>query len=353
MVTNKEKNFSTLSVFLIFFGTMIGAGFASGREIYIYFARYGAYGLLMALVISGAFFVLGYIFLQLGKKCIVKNLTDFFKLLFGKFSIFFEILIMFSYIIVLSAMFAGFDSLQKIVIPSIKFPFLSVVGAILCVFVVLGGLTNISKLNGVLLPLLLVFVFTIFFSTIFNGNLSNFNILFNFKSNSLVGALGSSIIFVCSNMFLTGFLLMKTGSKTCDKVDKNASLLTGIVLSICILVGSLTIVVNPTSTLSDMPFLYLAFNVSNLFVVLSVIILSLAIFTTAVATMYTLTWWLSGYMGNKILSLSIVCVASFLLSRIGFSYIVDIIYPLMGFIDVIFIVFVLLLYNKKVKNHYI
>ena len=348
----KTSKISTLKVFLIFFGTIVGAGFASGREVYVYFARFGIWGLLMTILAGVAFFILGYIFLQLGKRCRVNSLSEFFALLFGKFAHIFEIIIMFSYIIVLGAMFAGFDSLQKIIASNIQFPFVSLIGALLCVITVLGGIDKISKLNGILLPLLLLFMTAIFSISIIKAPIENLQVITNVTETSLVQSLSCCIIFVCSNMFLTGFILMKTGVNTTDNVDKKASIITGIVLSIITFFASLSIILNPISVQYDMPFVYLAFGVSDLFVVLSIVILWLAIFTTAVATMFTISWWLNGYINDRHISTLLTCLVAFLLSRVGFSFIIDIFYPLTGFMDILFVICAIILYKKtKVQKH--
>ena len=343
---------STLKVFLIFFGTIVGAGFASGREVYVYFARFGIWGLIMTLIAGIAFFILGYFFLQLGKKCKVNSLSEFFTLLFGKFAHIFEIIIMFSYIIVLGAMFAGFDSLQKIVLNDIQFPIIALLGAILCVITVLGGIDKISKLNGILLPLLLIFMISIFGVSIFNAPIENLQVLTNITESSLLQSISCCIIFVCSNMFLTGFILMKTGGDTTDNIDKKASILTGIVLSLITFFASLSIILNPISVQYDMPFVYLAFGVSNIFVILSFIILWLAIFTTSVATMFTISWWLNGYVNDKHISTLLTCLVAFLLSRVGFSFIIDIFYPLTGFMDILFVICAIVLYKKTKSISY-
>ena len=350
IISKGKSRLSTIKVFLIFFGTIVGAGFASGREVYVYFARFGVIGLVMTIFAGILFFVLGYIFLQLGKKCRVNNINDFFRLLFGRFSHFFEIVIIFCYMIVLGAMFAGFDSLQKIMISNINFPIISIIGAILCVLITIGGVEKISKLNGILLPMLFVFMIAIFFNSVFCQPLNNLNSLFNLREITLFQSFGCCLIFVCSNMFLTGFILMKTGANTTNNVDKKASFLTGLILTIFTFFASLSIILNPISVQYDMPFVYLAFGVSNAFVILSVVILWLAIFTTAVATMFTITWWLNGYINNKYMSSAIICVGAFLLSRVGFSYIVDIFYPLTGFLDILFVISAIILYIK-VKNN--
>lgn len=350
-LTEKPQSISAFSVFLVFFGTIVGAGFASGREVYVYFARFGICGLLMTILSGVLFYWLGYVFLQLGKRCKVQTLSDFFKLIFGKFASIIEIIVIFSYVIVLGAMFAGFDSLQGIALPSIQYPILSILSAILCVFAVIGGISKISKLNGFLLPLLLIFMGAIFVFSLLDKSVLQIAEQCSFSWATMACSLVSCLIFVCSNMFLTGFVLMKTGTKTTTKADKRACILTGVVLLTISLFASLSLVLNPTSIEYDMPFVFLAFNISDVFVIISVIILWFAIFTTAVATLFTISWWLNGYIGNFLLSTVITCVVAFLLSRFGFSVIIDVFYPMIGVMDILFVVCALYLFFKTKKRN--
>ncbi len=346
----KQQSMSAVGVFLVFFGTIVGAGFASGREVYVYFAQFGIWGILMTIVSGILFYCLGYVFLQLGKRCKVGSLADFFKLIFGKFAPIVEIVVTFSYVIVLGAMFAGFDSLQNIVFQGLEYPILSVVSAVLCVLTVIGGISKISKLNGVLLPLLLVFMGAIFIFSLVGKPITGVVKLENVNVLTLVYSFVSCLIFVCSNMFLTGFVLMKTGAGTTTRVDKLASLMTGAVLVAISLLASVALILNPHSIQYDMPFVFLAFNISDVFVVISVVILWFAIFTTAVATMFTVSWWLKGYINNFLLSTAITCVVAFLLSRVGFSIIIDVFYPLTGVMDITFVLCALFLFFKTGKN---
>ena len=348
--TIKEKQVTALNIFLIFFGTIVGAGFASGREIYVYFARFGISGLVITFFAGILFYFLGYVFLQLGKRCKVKNLSHFFKLIFGRFAPIVEIIVIFSYIIVLGAMFAGFDSLQHIVSKDLNYPILAILSALFCVFVVLGGISKISKINGFLLPILLLFMLAIFVFSLKNCSLNCFKNLSVIDTYTVVYSLISGLIFVCSNMFLTGFVLMQVGFNSTRKTNKIASFITGLVIFLVSFFACLTIIANPDSIQYDMPFVYLAFGISDFFIILSVIILWFAIFTTAVATMLTISWWLNGYINNNLLSTTITCVVSFLLSRVGFSIIIDTFYPITGLMDIIFVMCALFLYFKNSKN---
>jgi len=348
MKKNRADKPTTFKVYAIFFGTIIGAGFASGREIYVYFARFGGWGILATFIAGILFFLLGYMFLKLGRMVKVNTMNEYLSITFGKFAKPVEFVIALTYVIVIGAMFAGFDSIQKILLPSDKsIPILQILSIILCIFVTFGGIKNITKINFLLLPAIIIFIIGIFISSIVNKEQSIAFIVFDNSILSLISPFICCLIFVCSNMFLTGFILLKTGSQSNDKVDKKASMLTGITIFIITFFSYFSIALNPSCVNFDMPFLLLSFKVGDAFVYFSVIVLWFAIFTSAVASLYTLSWWLNAYIKKPRLSVILCATFSFLVSKLGFSAIIDVLYPLTGIMDIIFVISSVALYLKQ------
>lgn len=72
------------NIIFLLIGTMIGAGFASGKEIFIFFGKYGYLGIL-GIIISSLLF---YIVINSTLKYIFNNkiysYNDFINTLFGK-----------------------------------------------------------------------------------------------------------------------------------------------------------------------------------------------------------------------------------------------------------------------------
>lgn len=64
------------NVFVII-GTIIGAGFASGKEVYIFFSKYGFNGLIGILIAIAIFFVVIWKVLEISKQYNIKNYNDF------------------------------------------------------------------------------------------------------------------------------------------------------------------------------------------------------------------------------------------------------------------------------------
>ncbi|MBF8377456.1 hypothetical protein IW967_06150 [Alicyclobacillus mali] len=60
----------------VYIGTVVGAGFASGQEVYQFFGRFGAWGFLGICVATGLFAWWGYRLLELGAECRARSFQD-------------------------------------------------------------------------------------------------------------------------------------------------------------------------------------------------------------------------------------------------------------------------------------
>ena len=63
----------------VILGTLIGAGFASGKEIYIFFAQYGVYGILGAIVSAVVTALIIYKVLKISNKLNINKNCEFVK----------------------------------------------------------------------------------------------------------------------------------------------------------------------------------------------------------------------------------------------------------------------------------
>ena len=75
-----------LKVVFVIIGTLIGAGFASGQEIYIFFFSYGIKGLIGIIVSSILIGITIYKTFQITKKNNTKNYKEFLDYLIKKHS---------------------------------------------------------------------------------------------------------------------------------------------------------------------------------------------------------------------------------------------------------------------------
>lgn len=78
---NLKNNIKITSVII---GTLIGAGFASGKEIYLFFSQYGICGIFSLFFSNFLFCIIIYKTLRITHVYNINNFSEFLELLFGK-----------------------------------------------------------------------------------------------------------------------------------------------------------------------------------------------------------------------------------------------------------------------------
>lgn len=329
-----------LKVGLLFVGTIVGAGFASGKEILTFFAG-NTVSLVFAVIASGIFFYLtGLLFLNLGRRIPAGSLFKITEVLLKKYSLFFNFFLIFCYLILLAAMLAGVDALAK---ESIGYtgviPIFSIIMLLLAILVVRKGIKGLLRINSVLVPLVVMFIIAVCFFS-----LSNITVLdsgnWAEKGMDFFTSIFNSVLYVSMNMILSSAILISAGKKMNAKQVKISSMTATIIITVILTLVLITCRLNYSQIQGmEMPMVVLALKISPYFGILSVIILSFAIFTTLISSLYPLKEYLDDFIKNERTLYIVLAVAGFLLSRIGFTYIITYIYPLQGIIGLVFIAF--------------
>lgn len=153
---------SILKVVFVIIGTLIGAGFASGQEIYAFFFSYGIKGLFGVIVSSCTIGIIIYKTL----KIILKNNISNYKELLNKLvknqkikditNIIVNIFILISFYV----MIAGFGAYLKQ-----EFNLNSIIGsgilALLCLILFKTNIKGFVKINEILIPILIFIIIII------------------------------------------------------------------------------------------------------------------------------------------------------------------------------------------------
>ena len=141
-----------LKTVCVIIGTIIGAGFASGQEVYIFFFSHGIKGLI-GIIISSV------ISLKIIKYENIQNYDEFLKNLIRnkKIKDFADILINIFILISFYIMIAGFGAYleQELHINSILG---SGILSIICYFIFQSNLKGVVKVNQFLIPILIVVI---------------------------------------------------------------------------------------------------------------------------------------------------------------------------------------------------
>ena len=336
---------------MIILGAIIGAGFASGKEIVSFFGQYGYLAIPLLLLVAAIFFFFFYIFSKLGKMIRPQSISDITSAMFGRFGVVADFGFILSTFITLASMLAGSDSIGALIFhENYNFCYISILTAMLVAVIVFVGLKYIYKITNAILPIIILLVITILGIFLAGGNaqtVSESNIHFNLPSLLL-----SCILYASMNTFTNIFIIAKSSAYMDKKqIGLASAISSGIIFMLIALILFSILRGGDSIFLSDMPMVSIAFSIGNFWGIAYSILLWLAIFTTICIAAYTIVEWLNRFIKSKFLCSVIVLTLGFIFSRFGFSTIVSVFYPIEGVFGAIFIVYAIVYYYKNKRRY--
>lgn len=344
-----------LKVVFVIIGTLIGAGFASGQEIYLFFFSYGINGLigiiissvLMGIIISKTLFLVKKyqittykefleIFVKSNEnknKSIVKNIINIVINLF----------ILITFFIMIAGFGAYFS--QELGWNAILG---SIILAIACFLVFTTSVKGVVKLSQILVPILIIFIILI---GILNINEIHWNGIEKYiPQNDSIFYILSAITYCSYNSILLIPVLITLKDYIVDKKQtKYIGIITTLITTILstILFFILTRV-DVDITKLEMPVVYVVSKMAKTLQFIYGFIILGSIFTTAVSLG---TSFLQNMTKNKKSYTQfalIMCITSVLISQIGFSNLIENLYPIFGYLGLVQIF--MILKNKSVEK---
>lgn len=328
---------NVLKVVFVIIGTLIGAGFASGQEVYLFFFSYGMKGLIGILISSIIIGVVIYSTFNILNKYKINTYKDFLNILIPKntkLKIIANFIINIFILITFFIMIAGFGAYfeQEIGINRLVG---SLILAIITFIVFMTSIKGVVKVNELIVPILIGFIFIIGIISIKNIhilNLENYVIRTNYTNFALSAVLYSSY----NSILLIPVLITLNNYVKNKKQIFYISFISAIVtILLSVIIFLLLVRVDVDISKLEMPVVYI---VSNMFKILryiyGVIILG-SIFTTAISLGVS---FLQNTAKNKkgYTQISIImCITSVIISKFGFSNLVSLLYPIFGYLGLI------------------
>ncbi len=340
----ERKN--VLKISAVYTGTVLGAGFASGKELVNFFVDYGGFGFL-GLVISGIFFSLtGFGVLKIVFENKITNYREFSEFIFGKkIGAVSEWIVCGFLLILFSAMIAAGGEMGNLVFGIGKTES-EVILSCLCFLTFLFELDGFVEINILLCPILVlggiavgVYIFLFSPETVFFNDFLPFFGCYDFSL--FENFISSSIIYVSYNIITAITVLISLNKLVLSKkIAKFGGIFGG--ACVCLLGVSMSLPLfsdYENIRFDEMPILSIVLDYDALKYLYVVILLS-AIFTTALANGFSLIQNFDE-KGKKRLFVKIfiafwgICVA-----KVGFSNFIEKIYPIFGIIGLIEIIFI-------------
>ena len=332
-------NYILKCVFIVI-GTLIGAGFASGQEILTFFNRYGENGLYGMLVSSVLFGVVILITLIVVDR---KNITSYEQIILGnKFLKFiFEIFLFICFCIMIAGCGAFFE--QEFELP---FWLGSVICSLICYGIFSCKYKGLETVNMILVPFILAGIFMLGAGNYESGAIVDKEYIMprSYTSSWIM----SSVLYTSYNSIILVPILItfKEYKLNISKKIMIALFSTIVFLLIGTLMYNILNIYYPDILALELPNVELASLLGKFQAAFYGMVIVTAIITTAVSSGYAFLEMRKNYYNIKAV---IICIFAVLLSKIGFSEMVNNVFPLFGYLGLIQIICIVIVGLRKRK----
>ncbi|HDX9580669.1 TPA: GerAB/ArcD/ProY family transporter [Bacillus pseudomycoides] len=318
-----------------YIGTVVGAGFATGREIVEFFTIHGTYGTI-GILVSGIFFIwLGTKMMLLSSQIKAFSAQEFNKYLFGDvFGNVVNILLLLVLFGVTSVMLSGAGAVfeEQLRLPRQLGIFITIFA---CIIIGSRGLQGVFEVNSLVVPIMMIFIVGLSITTLFHDVSSFFNMTPSESWN--IKWITSPITYVALNLSLAQSVLVPLASEVKDqKAIKWGGMLGGAGLCLILLCSHFSILTVEQFYQYNIPMAEVVRRFNATFHFFFILIIFGEVFTTLVGNIFGMTKQLqsiTGWRSNIIIYF--ILLISYCFSYIGYSELLHMLYPMIGWISLI------------------
>lgn len=304
-----------LSAVCVILGSIIGAGFVTGKEIFNFF-----YGVnpLIAGICSFVLFSLVFSFVfVISSSQRAHSINQLLKKVYGRLSLPIEYFIVLCYFLVLSTMLSGANlCLSQVIGINERLPLFSALTAVVAGCALFHGIKGIKLVNAVCVPIILLF--TVIACT---GN--------HPESSLSVSPVSPCIAYACFNCLMSLGIVISLSRDLTVKQGILTALISSAVIAFLILIIASKLN-DEVYALTPMPLLAIAKGYGNAVYVLASLILYVSVLTSIVSGAYPVINAVLPLVKSKQTATVSVMFFAVLFSMMGFEFIVDRLYPVMA-----------------------
>ena len=344
----KDKWLS-IQIAMIFIGSIVGAGVCSGRELNQFFATYGIAGFI-GIILCGVLYILfSRTIITITAKYHVSSYDEFVDLVCPKWvSRFINVVLTLFLLSSTSIILAGSGSIlsQYFHIPKWIGMLIMVV---LSSFFLLRNTEGLFEVNTIVVPTLIVVMVGIFIAyTRANPQTMSFSYL-RFMPRQKTNLVTSTLIYVSFNILtIIGVIVPLTNDLRKPKQIINGVILGSVVLTVLGLIITFLMLVNPFHPKAyEIPLLAVAMSLSRVLQVAMLAIMWLEMFSSQVSNVYSLSYYLKNRFKIEYRKgIFLVVLIAMPFSGIGFSKLVEFLYPMYGVLSLVFLFYCLIFIYK-------
>jgi len=326
------------TIVLVIIGALIGAGFASGQEIYSFFYSYGAIGLIGIILTCTLIAITTYKSLKIIYINKVDNYDEFLNIFIKNkkvtkvINVIINILLLVTFYIMIAGFGAYFE--QELGVNRLIG---SAVLTIMSAVVFFSSVKGVLKVSEFIVPVLILFIIII-------GGINLITINPQLEITIMKkGWLLSSITYCSYNMILLIPTLISLRNQIKKQTDiKYISILSGLIMIIMsVMIYMLLMKTDVDIKSLEMPIVYVISNYFSKFKSIYAFIILSSIFTTAISIGIGFLQNISKYQKYYPQFVIFMCITSLIVSNFGFSKLVNFVYPLFGYLGILQIILII------------
>ena len=327
----------TFTILLVIIGALIGAGFASGQEIYSFFYSYGSIGIVGIIITCILISLAIYKSLKIICTNNIDNYNEFLKVFIKNekvtkaINMVLNILLLVTFYIMIAGFGAYFE--QEIGVNRLIG---SAMLAILSAMVFFTSVKGVLKVSGYIVPILIIFIIII-------GGINLLTINLNIEIPVIKkGWLLSSITYCSYNMILLIPVLISIRKQiTKQKNIKYIALLCGILMAtISMLIYMLLMKSDVEISTLEMPIVYIIRKFFSKYKTIYEFTILASIFTTAISIGIGFLQNISKNKKSYAQFVIFMCITSLIIANFGFSKLVNLVYPIFGYIGITQLIYI-------------
>jgi uncharacterized membrane protein YkvI len=335
----------------VYVGTVVGAGFATGREIVEFFSRFGFFGFISILMSGYLLIFLGTKLMRTAARINAKSYQEFNEYLFGKYAgMAINFLMLFMLLGVCAVMLSGAGAVFEEQLGINK-----IIGIMLTIamsfVVMLVGIKGLFAVNTFVVPLMLSFSFMLMVISLKMPSFLESFLFIPHVEDGWKTAI-APFSYTAFNLGLSQAVLVPVAAEIKDdKTIKWGGILGGAALTLILISSHITLVMLPNLESYEIPMAVIMKNVASGFYWIFVLIIYGEIFTSVIGNVFGLERQLKKYISlPSIIIVSLIFVITYFISLVDYSTLLSYLYPMFGYISLVFFVLLWMKPLPKEKN---
>jgi uncharacterized membrane protein YkvI len=323
----------------VYVGTVVGAGFATGKEIVEFFSRFGFFGFISILMSGYLLVTLGSKLMRMAARINAKSYQEFNSYLFGKWAgRCINIFMLFMLLGVSAVMLAGAGAVfeEQLGLPRNLGVFLTIFFSFL---VMLVGTKGIFAVNTFVVPIMISFSLLLM---VFSVRIPHFVNQFLFIPHADDGwkSVIAPFSYAALNLGLAQAVLVPIATEVKDDwTIKWGGILGGAALTIILISSHLTLIMLPDLELYQIPMAVIMKNLAPFLYWIFVLVIYGEIFTSVIGNVFGIDRQIKQYITvPTMVSIFCIFIICYVISLVDYGKLLSYLYPLFGYISLGFFV---------------